>query len=452
MKTIPTILLCWIFAFAGALRAETPKAYAVKIDGQICPPQLCIVKRAIRAAESGGAKLLLLDMDTPGGDLETTLNIMEALRGFRGTTVCYVNKNAVSAGSFIASACDKIFFAPEGVMGAAEAVNAAGGDIDEGMRRKITSFLSAKVRAMNGGNSRRAQVQRAMNDPNFELKIGGKTIKKKGELLTLTAREAEEKIGGAPLLSDGTAKTLAEAAERALGEKASIEVLRITWAESVAKYISAISPLLMGLGFILIFIDIKSGAFGLAASAGLCLLLAVFVGANLSGIAGYEEIIVFAIGAGLVAVEIFLLPGTFIPALLGGALMLGSLAWALGDIIPERGLDYNADGIYRGINQVGLAIICAAAGVALLWRWLPKTPFMKKMVLESAEKSDNENDGRAIIMGARGVAITDLMPTGKVRVGDDIVEAVALVGHIKENEKIEIAGKKDFNFLAKKLD
>ena len=235
MKKIVLLMLCIFGLMCELLASEklstTQNAYAVKIDGQISPPQLFIVKRAIRMASNEGVKILAIDIDTPGGDLDTTLKIMQALRDFDGQTICYINPNAISAGSFIATACDKIYFSPEGVMGAAEAVNATGSDIDKSMQRKITSFLGAKVRAISGENQRRADVQRAMNDPDFELKIGDKIIKKKGELLTLTAKEASQIIDGKPLLSDGTAKTLADALKLASGDKIKIKSLKITWAE-----------------------------------------------------------------------------------------------------------------------------------------------------------------------------------------------------------------------------
>lgn len=181
------------------------KVYKVKIDGQISSPQLYILKRAIRAANADGAKILIVDMDTPGGDLDTTIKIMETLENFGGKTICYVNPNAISAGSFIAAACDEIYFSPKGVMGAAEAVNASGADIDKSMQRKLTSFLGAKVRSLNKENPRRAEVQRAMNDPEFELKIGGKVLKKKGELLTLTADEAPPSTTAGRFFQTGTA-------------------------------------------------------------------------------------------------------------------------------------------------------------------------------------------------------------------------------------------------------
>ena len=292
-----------------------------------------------------------------------------------------------------------------------------------------------------------------MNDPDFELKIGDKIIKKKGELLTLTAKEASQIIDGKPLLSDGTAKTLADALKLASGDKIKIKSLKITWAEKVAKYISAISPVLMGLGFMLIFIDIKSGGFGILGGLGVGVLLIVFVGANLSGIAGHEEIIVFAIGAVLVAVEIFFLQGTIFLALIGEALMLGSLAWALGDILPSRNFDYNSDAFLNGFSQVGMGIVIAIILTALLWRFLPETRFMKNLILQTQKNSDENNvDKSESPIGKIGVALTDFMPSGKVEVDGKIIEATAIFGHIHTNDKVEIVGKKDFNFTAKRVD
>ena len=199
MKKISAVLFSILsFAEIFAGNADGQKVYSVKIDGQISSPQTYIVKRAVRTANADGAKMLVVDLDTPGGDLGSTVEIMETLKNFGGKTVCYVNPNAISAGSLIAAACDEIYFAPNGIMGAAEAVDASGGDIAESMRRKITSYLGAKVRSHNLDNPRRAAVQRAMNDPNFELKIGGRTIKPKGELLSLTAKEAAEIVDGSP--------------------------------------------------------------------------------------------------------------------------------------------------------------------------------------------------------------------------------------------------------------
>ena len=73
----------------------------------------------------GNADAVVLDMKTPGGELEATFDIMEALAKFPGITYTYVNTEAISAGAFIAATTSEIWFAPGGIIGAAAPVAAA---------------------------------------------------------------------------------------------------------------------------------------------------------------------------------------------------------------------------------------------------------------------------------------------------------------------------------------
>lgn len=449
------------FADGNAESAKDLKISTVKIDGQISSPQLSIIRRAVREANSSSADFLVLDMNTPGGALDITLEIMKTLPNFKGKTVCYVNPDAISAGSYIATSCDLIYFSPAGVMGAAEAVTSVGGDIDGGMARKISSYLSAKVRAANDAHARRAEVQRAMADPEFELKIGDKVIKKKGELLSLTAKEAAEIIDGAPLLSDGTEVDIASLYKALSGDsKYEVSIIALTWADNLSKYFASISAILIGGGALLIFMDIKGGALGILSALGVGLVIIAFTGARLSGLAGYEPILIFLLGVGLLFFEIVVMPGLIFPAILGGFLMMGSIVWALGGIWPERGFEYNLDGIYVGLRQLLISIFIAIAGAVVFAKYLPKTPFWRRLVLVSSERGkasasedvatlSAESDGGSTL---RGVCVSDLMPSGRIRIGSRIVDAVSVFGHIAKGDEVEIVSKKDFNFLVKKVD
>ena len=92
---------------------------------------------------------------------DRTIACMDALDKFDGTTITFVDTEAISAGSYIAIATDDIYFAPKGIMGAAEAVTGTGEDIAEGMQRKINSYLRAKVRMLAESQRYRGDVQRA---------------------------------------------------------------------------------------------------------------------------------------------------------------------------------------------------------------------------------------------------------------------------------------------------
>ncbi|HTQ31797.1 MAG TPA: hypothetical protein VMI53_11365, partial [Opitutaceae bacterium] len=200
-------------AAAGG-RADAPApakpavVFVIPVREEIADPVLYILRRGLKEAIAQKADLVVLDMQTLGGSAQTALDMMDALDKYPGKTATYVNNQAMSAGAFIAAATGEIWFAPDGVIGAAAPVTAQGEDIPETMRLKITSFLRAKIRAITEGKGYRGDVVSAMIDKDYELKIGDTVIKPKGELLSLTADEAAKTYGAPPqpLLSAGTAK------------------------------------------------------------------------------------------------------------------------------------------------------------------------------------------------------------------------------------------------------
>ena len=115
------------------LYAEMPKpdglkyAYAIPIKDQIGSSILDILRRGMKEAINSDADIVILDMDTPGGELGVTLEIMQeildSVESWKGTILTYVNKEAISAGAYIAIATQEIAFAPFSQIGAAEAVS-----------------------------------------------------------------------------------------------------------------------------------------------------------------------------------------------------------------------------------------------------------------------------------------------------------------------------------------
>ena len=110
--------------------ASKSLAYVIPIKDQIGPPILDILRRGLKDAIRDNAQLVILDMDTPGGELGVTLEIMEeiieSLEKFEGKIITYVNDEAISAGAYIAIATSEIAFSPNSQIGAAEAVSGGG--------------------------------------------------------------------------------------------------------------------------------------------------------------------------------------------------------------------------------------------------------------------------------------------------------------------------------------
>src|SRR5262245_9409797 len=92
-------LLPAVFAFGAAEPAAAPDpssgrktVYVIPIHDEINSPTLYILRRGLKEAIEQKADVVLLDMDTPGGAVGITLEIMEALEKFPGETLTYVNK------------------------------------------------------------------------------------------------------------------------------------------------------------------------------------------------------------------------------------------------------------------------------------------------------------------------------------------------------------------------
>lgn len=433
-------------------------AFVIPVEEQIGKPTLYILRRGLKEAIEQKADLVVLDMDTPGGDAGTTIEIMEALDRFAGKTVTFVNDEAGSAGAIIASVTDDIYFAPTGVMGAAELILGTGQDAPEALKRKMESYIRAKSRALSSGEERRAEVLKAMMNAEFELKVGDKVLKPKGELLTLSAQEAIKPYGdpATPLLAAGIAQDVDDLLAKKFGA-GNFEVRRfqVTWSESLAQYLTAFAPILMGLGMLALFIEYKTPGFGWPGIAGIALLAVVFFGHYIAGLSGHEPALVFGAGLLLLAVELIFFPGMVLPGVLGVGLMLGSLLWAMADVWPNQAIDFSGDLLLLPAINLGLALIITAAGGLALVRYLPKSWFWDRLVLgaEVSATAGGEllHSGAADpLVGAEGVAMTAMFPSGEVEVDGRRYQAQVELGHLAAGERVVVKRRTGFNLIVER--
>ncbi len=455
----PAIAASGTEAEAGPVRVKV-----IPVRDQIGKPILYVLRRGLKEAQEAGMRAVIIDMDTPGGELGVTLEIMEALDKFEGETVVYVNKEAISAGAIISAVADKVYFAPGGVIGAAEVVMGTGADVADGMKRKVNSFMNAKIRAYNEGDRLRGEVIKAMMDPEYEFKVGEKVIKPKGELLSLTAEEAAAQHGepARPLFSSGTFAKLDDLLDAKYG-KGGYEIARleVSWSEEVAAWLSKIAPLLMGAGLLCVFIEFKTPGFGVLGITGGLLLGLVFFGHYIAGLSGHEPALFFALGAALVAVELFFFPGTIVFGLSGAALMLGALVWSMVDVWPNEPMSVNFGGdalLAPLLNLLaGLAIACA--GALALWRFLPRGWFLTRIAVAGgaglpaqlagvAPEAGAEADS---LLGRLGVATTDLRPGGQVEVEGRRYEARCEVDAIAAGARVRVTARRDFSLVVEEV-
>lgn len=447
---------------AAPLAAErtTRHIYVIPVRDQIGAPVLYIVRRGIKEAIAQKADAVILDMKTPGGALDTTLEIMEAIAKFPGPTLTFINNEAMSAGAFIAATTDEIWFAPSGIIGAAAPVGASGQDVEATMKQKVVSYLKARIRATSEGKGYRGQVISAMIDANYEFKIGDDMVKEKGELLSLTASEAGKTYGEPPrvLLSAGTAKDIDDLIAQRFGpSRPARTTLAVTWSESLAVWLNALSPLLLGVGLLALYIEFKTPGFGIFGIVGIACLAIVFLGSYVAGLSGHEPMMVFGAGLAMVAVEIFFFPGIVIMALAGVALMFGALVWSMVDIWPNEPVVFSGALFLPPLVNVSLGLLIAVVLALALLRFLPRGWFWDRMILSSAVATTAQVAGGAPerateaerMVGRAGVAATALHPGGQVEVDGRRYEARVEVGSLEAGAKIVVVRQTDFSLIVR---
>ncbi|ATC64253.1 hypothetical protein CMV30_09965 [Nibricoccus aquaticus] len=432
----------------------------IPVREAIDEPVLYILRRGLKEAIEQKMDVVVLDMDTPGGSLGTTFEILEALEKFSGQTVTFVNKDAISAGAFIAAATHEIHFAPNGVIGAAAPVSGGGQDIDKTMKAKVVSYLKARIRSISEGKGYRGEVISAMIDESSEFKIGDRVLKKKDELLSLTAKEANEQFGepAQALLAAGISKDIEELLTKKFGTDGyAVKRLEVTWSEKLAQYLNAIKPILLGLGLLAVFIEFKTPGFGVFGIVGGFLLGIVFLSSYAAGLSGHEPILMFAVGVVLLALELFLFPGVVFVALTGVVLMLGSLVWAMADLWPNEpvSIAWSADAFVQPMMSLGFGVVIAVALGAALLRFMPRGWFWDRMIISAAIDGAAQISGSSVEAGGRvramvgrsGVAATDLRPGGQVEIDGERFEARVDVGSVRAGARIVVRGRTDFSLI-----
>ena len=442
------------------------KVVVIPIHDEIAKPVLYIVRRGLKEAIEQNVDTIVLDIDTPGGQLDVTFEILKALEKFPGKTISYVNREAMSAGAIISAGTDEIYFAPGGVIGAAAPVNSDGADIEQTMKGKLVSYLTARMRSISEGKGYRGEVISAMIDQDFELKIGDQVIREKGgKLLSLTAQEAVKTYGdpAVPLLGSGIADNLDDLIDKLHGHgHYSLKLLEVTWSERMAQYLTAFTPVLMSLGLLALFIEFKTPGFGVFGITGIVLLGVVFLGQFVAGLSGHEPVLFFMLGVSLLAIELFLFPGTLALGLTGAVLMFISLVWAMTDLWPREPIPFSSGVFFRPLATVMGGVALAVVLFLALIRFLPRGGLWGHMVLEATVGGEpvparsltnggsQESEARSLI-GEEGIAATALFPSGQVEISGRRFEARLAMGYAEAGTPVRVTGVAEFGLTVEVL-
>ncbi|RIK44408.1 MAG: hypothetical protein DCC58_08345 [Chloroflexi bacterium] len=433
----------------ASVDAGQHSVYVIQIDNEIDLGLAAYLNRVLAEAADADAAAVVLEINTPGGRLDAALEMRDALLGASVRTLAFVNREAFSAGALIAIACDEIYMTPGAVLGAATPVLGSGETADE----KIVSAVRKTFKSTAEARGREPAVAEAMVDP--DVAIDG--LIEQGKLLTLTTTEAVE-WGYA----DGVVVDRATLLDQAgLGAAAVVET-EIRLAERLVRFLTnpLVASLLVSIGSLLILIDLFTAGFGVMGVVGIGMFAAFFWGHFLAGLAGWEGVALVVLGIALLGVEAFIVPGFGVAGILGIiALLAGVFLSLIGDEIVTD------EALMRAGLTVAAVFVFLLLGVIALLLLLPSSSRWSRLVLSAqvgvpdapqeprkrrrlrAARPEEYLAGPArppaaepqtSLLHARGVALSDLRPSGFALIRGARVDVVSDGDFIPAGSEIEV--------------
>src|SRR3954462_12882738 len=386
------------------------RVYTAEIDGIIHPVAAEYVREVIAKADAEGAALVVFTLRTPGGLVDSTRDINNAIIHAQTPVAVFVGPSgnrAASAGFLITIAADIAAMAPGTHIGAAHPVAGNGEKVDDTMAKKMASDVAAYARTIATQRKRNVGLveQAVFESRSFTEQEALSASPPLVDLIANDVPDLVRKLDGRTVTRfDGHTQTLHTAGTVAVN-------IDMSWQQRVLSALAhpQVAYLLLTLGTLGLTIELWSpGAVLPGVAGGICLLLAFFAFQVLP--VSYAGVLLILFGLGLLVLEVkvtsygLLGVGGVVSLLLGSMMLIDSP-------LPEL--------------QIGLRLIIPVTlGIAGIVLFL--------VTLAVNAQRTRPITGASAMLHETGFALTPIDPggTGNVRTHGEIWTASA-------NERIE---------------
>lgn len=446
IRLLPLLLL-FVSLFAQGQQPDKKLVYQFDIRQEIGPPAWRNTQKALDEAEKMGADYVLIHMNTYGGLVDMADSIRTRLLNAKPTVLVFIDNNAASAGALIAIACDSIYMRKSASIGAATVVNQTGEVVPD----KYQSYMRATMRATAESTGRDPKIAEAMVDPSVYIE----GIIDSGKVLTFTSSEAQ-KHG----FCNGEAENIAEVLQLAGVENYEIVKQELTATDKAINWL--INPAISGILVLIIiggiYFELQTPGVGFPLAASVLAAILYFAPLYLEGLAANWEILLFFVGAILLLVEIFVIPGFGVAGISGIALILFSLVSSL---LQNEGFDFEVPQSGAGLSVVqALATVLIPFGLLITFllffgQNLLQMAAFKRLALQSTQDADAGYvvaDQQNHLVGETGLALTDLRPAGKVQIAGRPYDAKATTGWIDKGTTVRIVAQERFELVVEPVE
>ena len=426
---IVLFILALVFSFiSDRVNAETTSIEVLKVDGTIVPVIADYIDRGIASAEAKENSICIIELNTPGGLLDTTEKIVQRILNAKVPVIVYVAPHgswAASAGTFITISAHIAVMAPGTTIGAAHPVS-AGQEMPEDVAKKATEYSAAWIRSIAEVRGRDPdQAELAVK----ESKSFTVTQALENNLVDFQADSLDNLVEQL----DGRKVVLSDHSEVVINTASTLLTMNeMTWGERFLQTISNpnVAYILLSLATIGLITEISSpGLIFPGVIGGLSLLIAFYSLGTLN--AYWAGLLLFILAFGLFVAEIFtptfgILTAGGIVSLIIGSLLLFSNNPPVLAVSP---------GLIAVVVVVLAAFFVFVIGAVIRGQKRRAVTGIEALVGMVAEaKSELDPKGTVIVDGERWSARVD---DGRVEPGEEVivtkVEGLKLVVTKKKN-------------------
>ena len=408
------IIACIAFWILSPLLSNGQKVISITVNDGINPSTAEYIEQGIETAQKEQAQCLIINLNTPGGLLTSTRNIVSGIMQSQVPVVVYVSPtgaHAGSAGTFITLAANIAAMAPGTNIGAAHPVDMQGKS-DAVMNEKVINDASAFIRTIAEKRGRNVKWADDAVRTSVSLTEAEALEKNVIDIVADNENDLLTKLDGKEVQVNGVPKILQT-------KNATVEPLEMGFFQKVLSRLSDpnISYIIMMLGFYgLIFELFSPGAIFPGIIGVICLILAFYsmstMPVNYAGLG----LIIFGIILYLLEIKI----------VSHGLLAIGgTVSVLLGSMILFR-----TSPVENYVSLSWSVIISVTAFSALFFLFL--------VTMGLRAQRSKPASGVSTMIGQTALTLGELDPAGQVSVSGEIWKAVSLSGKIPENEKVTV--------------
>jgi len=408
------IIACIAFWIAFPLLSNGQKVVSITVNDGINPSTAEYIEQGIETAQKEQAQCLIIHLNTPGGLLTSTRNIVTGIMQSKVPVVVYVSPtgaHAGSAGTFITLAANIAAMAPGTNIGAAHPVDMQGKS-DAVMNEKVINDASAFIRTI--AEKRGRNVKWADDAVRTSVSITEAEALEKNviDIVADNTNDLLTKLDGRDVEVNGITKTLHT-------KNATVQSLEMGFFQKVLSRLSDpnISYIIMMLGFYgLIFELFSPGAIFPGIIGVICLILAFYSMSSMPVNYAGLGLIIFGIILYLLEIKV----------VSHGLLAIGgTISVLLGSMILFR-----TSPVENYVSLSWSVIISVTAFSALFFLFL--------VTMGLRAQRSKPASGVNTMIGQTALTLGELDPAGQVSVLGEIWKAVSLSGKIPENEKVTV--------------